>query len=76
MGGFHRSARGTPDRIQIRVVHRVRALADAATVDPDFPANLLIANWYTVPIPELFKGFSVYFQVLSLRTENSCGIGQ
>ncbi|KAK8890027.1 4-alpha-glucanotransferase dpe2 [Tritrichomonas musculus] len=44
--------------------------------DYDFPTSLQINDWLCLPNRELFRGLGVYTPLFSLRTNNSCGIGQ
>ncbi|OHT06147.1 4-alpha-glucanotransferase DPE2 [Tritrichomonas foetus] len=42
----------------------------------DFPANIVINTWYTCPNRDMIKRFGVYVPLFSLRSSESCGIGQ
>ena len=48
----------------------------ADKADDQFPASLLISEWFVCPNRELYKGLGVYAPIFSLRSETSCGIGQ
>ena len=46
------------------------------TVQRLAPAVLVLSEWYVCPMKELFKGMGIYCPLFSLRTDESCGIGQ
>lgn len=45
-------------------------------VDHDYPATLYLSEWWVNPNSDLYKGFGLYVPLFSLRTRDSCGIGQ
>ncbi|KAK8860393.1 4-alpha-glucanotransferase dpe2 [Tritrichomonas musculus] len=46
------------------------------TVDKSFPISMIVNDWYTNPNTDLYRGFGISTALYSLKTENSCGIGQ
>ena len=48
----------------------------ADKADDQYPATLVLSEWFVCPNRELYKGLGVYAPIFSLRTQTSCGIGQ
>lgn len=45
-------------------------------VDTTFPATIILSDWYVSPNKTLFKGMGIHCPLFSLRTIESCGVGQ
>ena len=45
-------------------------------VDTTYPATIIASDWYVSPNAEMFKGMGIHCPLFSLRTAESCGIGQ
>ncbi|OHT10412.1 putative 4-alpha-glucanotransferase [Tritrichomonas foetus] len=41
-----------------------------------YPVTMIVNNWYVNPNPRLFKGLGIYSPLFSVRSNDSCGIGQ
>ncbi|OHT16146.1 4-alpha-glucanotransferase family protein [Tritrichomonas foetus] len=48
----------------------------SSTVDFCYPATVIVSDWYVSPNRDMFKGMAVQCPIFSLRTNESCGIGQ
>lgn len=47
-----------------------------SSIDRSFPVSIIVNDWYTSPNTDLYRGFGISTALFSLKTENSCGIGQ
>ena len=45
-------------------------------ITDDFPVNLVVSNWYVSPQTDLIKRYGIVVPLFSLRSHESCGIGQ
>ena len=41
-----------------------------------YPATMIVSNWFVNPNPKMFKGVGICCPLFSLRSKDSCGIGQ
>lgn len=45
-------------------------------VDASFPATIIVSDWYISPNANLFRGMGIHCPLFSVRTSESCGVGQ